>query len=524
MAKSNSKNIGKATAIVMLMLFFSRILGFVREMIVAKVYGRSYVTDAFFAAFTIPDVMFYLLVGGALSSGFMPVFTQYIAKDDEDNAWRAANTFITVALIFIALFNLFGIIFAKYLVPLVAVGSLSSKEMYDLTVKLTRIMFTAVTFTVFAGLTRGILNSYNIFTSPSVGPVLYNVGMILGAVLLGNRFGIYGLAAGVILGALLNFLVQVPDFLKVGKRFRFELDIKHEGYKRMLALMGPAIIGLSISQLNLVVNQNIASVLGEGSITALRYANRLMLLPLGIFAMGIATTIFPTLNMQIARGEIENFKETFSLGIRVVLFITIPSALGMIALNVPIIRLLFKTGKFGEEDVLITAFALAFYSLAVVGQSAVQITTRGFYSLQDTKTPVKVGAFTVLVNILLNLMFVVFFKRLAIGGIALSYSITSLLNMIMLQRGLAKRLNGLREKEILISGIKATIASLLMAIAAFATSRIVEAKFGVVSKISQLIDVGAAVSVGIVVYILVAALLKMDELKFMVSMMNRKKR
>ncbi|CCJ34251.1 murein biosynthesis integral membrane protein MurJ [Caloramator australicus] len=517
----SKKNIGRATAIVMLMLFLSRILGFVREMIVAKVYGRSYVTDAFFAAFTIPDVMFYLLVGGALSSGFMPVFTQYIAKEDDDNAWRAANTFITVAIIFIIIFNILGITFAKFLVPLVAVGSLNSREMFDLTVKLTRIMFTAVTFTVLAGLTRGILNSYNIFTSPSVGPVLYNVGMILGAALLGNRFGIFGLAAGVIFGALLNFLVQVPDFLKVGKRFRFQLDLKHEGYKRMLQLMGPAIIGLSISQLNLVVNQNIASVLGEGSITALRYANRLMLLPLGIFAMGIATTIFPSLNMHIARGEYDKFKETFSLGMRMVMFITIPSAIGMIALNVPIIRLLFKTGKFGEQDVLVTAYALAFYSFAVVGQSAVQISTRGFYSLQDTKTPVKVGALTVLVNILLNLMFVMFFKQLAIGGIALSYSISSILNMILLQRGLSKKLNGLKEKEIIISTVKSIGASIVMGIATLVTYKFLEYNFGIESKLMQLIGVGGAVFVGIVVYALVAVILKMDEVKFMVKMVKK---
>lgn len=521
MAKVKSENIHRATIIVMLMLFLSRILGFIREMIVAKVYGRNYITDSFFAAFTIPDVMFYLLVGGALSSGFMPVFTSYIARDDEEGAWKAANTFTTVALIFILIFNILGITFARYLVPVVAKGFAKDPRAFELTIKLTRIMFTAVTFTVLAGLTRGVLNSYKIFTSPSVGPVLYNVGMILGALLLGKKLGIYGISIGVVVGAVMNFAVQVPDFKRVGKRFRLELDIKNEGYKKMLRLMVPAIIGLSISQINLVVNQNIASVLDEGSITALRYANRIMLLPLGIFAMGIATTIFPTLNMQVARHEMREYKDTLSLGFRTVMFITIPSTVGMIALNVPIVRLLFKIGKFTEQDVKITAYALAFYSLAVAGQSAVQIITRGYYAIQDTKTPVKIGALTVLINIILNLIFVRS-SRLAIGGIALSYSITSILNMFMLYRKLGKKLDGLRTREDLKSSIKAAIASFVMGGAAFIVSRVIETKFGIDSKMAQLFDVGLAVTVGMLLYFGTAYILKMPEMDYVISILKRK--
>lgn len=521
MTKSKGQNIGRATLIVMVTLFLSRILGFIREMIVARVYGRSYVTDAFFAAFTIPDVMFYLLVGGALSSGFMPIFSSFLAKDDEEGAWKAANTFITVGLIFILIFNVLGIMFAPLLVPIVAKGLASNPEAYALTVKLTRLMFTAVTFTVLAGLTRGILNSYKIFTSPSVGPVLYNVGMILGAVILGKPFGIYGMAIGVIIGAMLNFAVQLPDFSRVGKRFRLELNTNNKAYKRMIRLMVPAIIGLSISQVNLVVNQNIASVLDEGSITALRYANRIMLLPLGIFAMGIATTIFPTMTTQIARNEVNEFKDTFALGLNTTLFITIPSAIGMIVLNVPIVRLLFKTGKFTETDVLITAFALAFYSIGLVGQSAVQIITRGFYAIQDTKGPLKVGMLTVFINIVLNLIFVRFGK-LAIGGIALSYSITSVINMVMLYKMLGKKIKRLKTKKTAHTIIKASMASTAMGVGAYYTSRFIEGRLGIESKLAQLVDVGAAVTVGIVLYVLVAYLLRMKEMEFAVSVLKRK--
>lgn len=521
MAKSKGQNIGRATLIVMVTLFLSRILGFIREMIVARVYGRSYITDSFFAAFTIPDVMYYLLVGGALSSGFMPVFSSFLAKDDEDGAWKASNTFITVTLIFLVIFNILGIIFAPLLVPLVAKGLASNPDAFALTVKLTRLMFTAVTFTVLAGLTRGILHSYNIFNSPSLGPVLYNVGMILGAIILGKPFGIYGIAIGVIIGAALNFAVQFPDFMRVGKRFKLELNLNHKGYRRMLRLMVPAIIGLSISQINLVVNQNIASVLDEGSITALRYANRIMLLPLGIFAMGIATTIFPTMTTQIARNEIDDFKETFAQGLNTTLFITIPSAIGMIVLNAPVVRLLFKTGKFTEADVLITAFALAFYSIGLIGQSAVQIITRGFYAIQDTKGPLKVGILTVVINIILNLIFVNF-GSLAIGGIALSYSITSIINMVMLYKMLGKKIKRLKTKKTAHTIIKASMASTAMGIGAYFTSRFIEGRLGVETKLVQLVDVGAAVTVGIVLYVVVAYLLRMKEMDFVVNMLKRK--
>jgi putative peptidoglycan lipid II flippase len=524
MVKVKGENIQRATAFVMLTLLFSRLLGFVREVIVAKVYGSSIVTDAFFSAFTIPDVMFNLLVAGGLSSGFMPVFTSYLANDDEEGAWKAASTFITVALIFIVIFNILGIAFAKYLVPLVAIGNIRTPEGYELTVKLTRIMFSAVTFTVLAGLLRGILNSYKIFTSPSIGPMLYNVGMILGALLLGKTFGIYGMAVGVIVGAFFNFVVQYPDFRRVGGRFKLNLDLENPGFRKMLRLMGPAIIGLSVSQINLVINQNIASLLGPGSITLLRYANRVMILPLGIFAMGIATTMFPLINAYFAKKEIGQFKDTLSQSLRTVMFLTIPAAVGMTVLNVPIVRLLFRTGKFTEQDVIITAFILAFYSLGLVGQSGIQILTRGFYAVQDTKTPVKFAAVALVLNAVLNLIFVSFgsFGSLAIGGIAFSYSITSIINMIMLYKSLSKKMEGLRTKSTIVSITKSTLASIVMGGGAFIVSRVIESKLGTASKFAQLIDVGLAMTVGILLYFGTAYLLKMTEMEYVTNKIKKR--
>ena len=521
MTPIKEEGIKKAAITIMFTILLSRILGFVREMLIARLFGRDFVTDAFFAAFTIPDVMFYLLIGGALSSGFMPVFTSQRARGDNEGAWNAANTFITVSLIFIIAFNILGIIFAPQLLPLVAHGLRQNPEAVALAVKLTRIMFTAVSFTVMAGVLGGILNSYKSFTIPSLGPVLYNVGIIGGAVLLSAKYGIYGLAVGVVFGSLFNFSIMLPQFFKVGTLFKFQLNTKDPNFRKMLYLMGPAIIGLSFSQINLVVNQNIASALTEGSITALRYANRIILLPLGIFASSIAITIFPTLNSLIGQNEMEKYKYTLFLGLKTILFITIPSAIGMIVLNQPIVRLLFRTGKFTEQDVQITAYALAFYSLGVIGQSAVQVVTRAYYSLQDTVTPVKVGAAMVLVNVVLNLIFVKL-GGLAIGGIALSYSFTSILNVVILYIILEKKLNGLNTKEVNTSIVKSTIASLFMAVTAIAVSRMSENMFGTASKLAQLIDVGAAVSIGALVFFVVAYLLKMTEIEYFMDMIKRR--
>ncbi|CDF57753.1 murein biosynthesis integral membrane protein MurJ [Thermobrachium celere] len=521
MTKQN--NVKRTTFFLMIIYFLSRILGFIREMIIAKVFGRNSVTDAFFAAFTIPDVMYDLLVAGALSSGFMPVFNEHLAKEDEEGAWKAANTFITVALIFIVIFNILYYALAKYLIPLVAIGNAKDPATYALTVKLTRFMTISVSFTVCAGLTMGILNSYKIFTTPALGPVLYNVGIIIGAILLGGKFGIYGLATGVILGALLNFGVQVPNFLKVGKRFRFELNTKNESYRRMLRLMGPALLGLAILRINLVVNQNIASILDQGSITALRYAQRIMMLPVGIFGASVSTAIFPTLNAHIARKEFDEYKAVISQGLRTLIFITIPATVGLVVLNKPIVRLLFKTGKFTEQDVLVTAFALSFYALGILGQCAVPVLTRSFYSLQDTKTPVKIGALIVVFNITLNLLFVKF-SGLAIGGIALTSSLAAILQMVLLYRMLGKKVNGLRTREVIVSLTKSIAASVAMGVVVFLSSLVVEKFIGSVSKLAQLINVGISITLGVLVYGLAAYLFKMEELHDAVNIIKKKRK
>lgn len=521
MTKKKGEHVGKATLVVMITLFLSRILGFVRETIVAGVFGATYKTDAFYAAFAIPDMMYDLLIAGALSAGFMPVFTEYLANDDEEGAWKAANSFITVAIIFIVVFNIFGMIFAKLLVPLVAAGVVDNPAKYKLTVELTRVMLPAVTFTVIAGLLKGILNSYKRFRASAFGPVVYNIGIILGAALLGRPFGIYGMAAGVIIGAIFNVLVQTPEFVRLGGKFTLKVDLQNPGYKKMLRLMGPSIIGLAFVRLNLLLNQNIASLLDDGSITALRYAQRIMMLPIGIFSASISTTIFPTMSSLIARKEYKEFKDTFSLGLRILTFITVPASVGLIALSTPIVRLLFKHGAFTEDNLKLTAFALVFYSIGIIGQSIVPIIIRGFYSIQDTKTPVKIGFLVLVFNLILNLSFVKF-SNLAIGGIAFSTSLTSILEMFLLYKMLGKRVKGLRTRELMTSSIKSVIASAIMGGAAFLSFRAIDSRIGHASKLTQLIGIGIPITIALILFVVAAYMLKMPELHYVLDMVKRK--
>jgi putative peptidoglycan lipid II flippase len=350
---------------------------------------------------------------------------------------------------------------------------------------------------------------------------VYNIGIILGAALLGRSFGIYGMAVGVIIGAVFNVLVQTPEFVRVGGRLKIKLYLEDPGYKRMMRLMGPSIIGLAIVRLNLLINQNIASLLDVGSITALRYAQRIMLLPIGIFSASVSTTIFPTMAAQIAKKELEEFKDTFSLGLRILTFITVPSSIGLIVLNVPVVRLLFRHGEFNDTNLKVTAFALAFYSIGIIGHSIVPIIIRGFYSIQDTKTPVKIGFVVLIFNIILNLAFVKF-SDLAIGGIAFSTSLTAILEMILLYRMLGKRFTRLRTKELMSSALNATIASIIMRAVAFVSYRLIEGQIGNASKLAQLIGIGIPITIAVVVYVAAAYLLKMPELDYVINMVKRK--
>ncbi|WP_099192576.1 murein biosynthesis integral membrane protein MurJ [Tepidibacter mesophilus] len=516
----NNKNTTKTVVFVMLIMILSRLLGFVREVIMTNKFGRGIETDAFFAAFTIPDMMYYLLIGGALSSAFIPVFTSYLSKGEEEEAWKVASTFINITVVLLMVLSILGMTFAEYLVPLVAYNF--KGEQLDLTIELTRFMFPAVTFTALAGLETGVLNSYKIFNAPSIGPILYNFGIIFGTIFLSSTFGIKGMAIGVVIGAVSNALYQFIFVSKKSKYYRLTFDLSHPGVRKIFKLIVPAMIGLSVTQINLVVNQNIASAFDAGSITALRLANRIMQLPLGIFSVSIATVIFPTITSQIAKGEIEDFRETFAMGMRNIFFVTIPSAIGLMTLGVPLIRLLFVGGEFKEEDAMVTAAILVFYTLGLAFQGGVQLLTRGFYANHDTKTPVKISFIAMFGNIILSLVLGLC-TPLKVNGLALAYSITSFINMSMLFKALGKKMNGINSKEIIASFFKSTIASIAMGVVIVILNVIFNNYFDVNDKTIQIIQVTVDTLIGAGVFFVVANILNMQEVNDIKEIIKRKR-
>ncbi len=515
----SKKRTTKTIALVMFIMILSRLLGFLREVMMMNTFGRGMETDAFFAAFTIPDMMYYLLIGGALSAAFIPVFTSYLSMDKEEEGWKVASTFMNMIVILLLVLSVLGMIFADYLVPLVAYEF--KGEQLKLTAKLTRFMFPAVTFTALAGLQTGILNSYKKFNVASIGPILYNIGIIFGTLFLSSHFGITGMAIGVVIGAISNFLFQFLFVIKKARYYRFIFDFNHPGVRKILKLIIPSLIGLSVTQINLVINQNIASGLDTGSITALRLANRVMQLPLGIFSVSIATVIFPTITAQITRGEIANFRKTFALGIRNILFITIPCAVGLMTLGLPLIRLLFEHGAFKEKDAIVTANALFFYTLGLPSQASIQILTRGFYADQDTKTPVKISFISVIVNIILNIFFVRF-TSLGVRGLALAYSISSFINMMMLLNTLRKRMNGIKGKEIIVSTMKSSVASIVMGGFIVLLDLLFNKYFNIHDGEVQLIQVGIGTIFGSGIFLVMAHILKMKEVKNIMNLLCKR--
>ncbi|NLY74879.1 MAG: murein biosynthesis integral membrane protein MurJ [Firmicutes bacterium] len=523
MADNVTERAAKAAGMISALFLVSRILGFIRENLSGRLFNR-FETDAFIAAFIIPDTMYYLLVGGALSAAFIPIFTEYLAKGDEEEGWKVASTFINITALLLIIFTVFGMIFARG-VALWEAPSFPEDKML-LLVKLTRVMFPAVCFTALAGLIGGVLNSYRHFLAPALGPVFYNIAIISGAFWLGPRRGIMGMAAGVVGGAVGNFLIQILFLRKVGGRqFRFAyIDLNNSGFRRMLRLMVPALVGLSATQANLWITNVMASSLPEGSITALRFANRLIQLPIGIFAAGIAMAFFPLLSGLVAEKKMNSFKDTLSLSLRSIFFLMLPAAIGLMVLREPIIKFLFEGQKFTSRDTALTAYALFFYSTALFAHAAILMLPRAFYALQDTVTPVLVSVFSVLTSIALNWIFLKY-TGLGVGGFALSFSIMGLINMLFLMEILRRKIGGIRGYGIVKSFIKAMAASLIMGAAVsliMKFSAYVSGGIGLTGHWEAALTVVLGMAVGMAAYFGTAWFLKMDELAMVIRLVKGK--
>lgn len=434
-----NRELTRTAGTIGLATFSSRILGFIRDMVLARFFGAGFVSDAFFVAFRIPSLLRELFAEGSMSAAFIPVFTESLTKEGKKEAKALASAAFTMVLIIVCLVTLLAMWGAPWIVSLIAPGFSEDLGKFNLTVMLSRFMFPYLIFISLGAVAMGMLNSLRAFLVPAFSPALFNICIISAAFFLSPKLTepIFGIAIGVTIGGLAQFLVQVPSLLRRGMMPSLSFHPFHPGVKKMAWLILPTMIGLSVTQVNVLVNTLLASFLEEGSLTYLFYGMRLVLFPLGIFGVAMGTAILPTLSQQAAKGELEELKKTLAFGLKMVLFIIIPAMVGLIALRVPIVHLFFEHGEFSRNATLGTATAVAFYSVGLPAFAGIRIVAATFYSLKNTKTPAKIAVFAMIVNIILNLALM---GPMGHGGLALATSLSALLNLALLIFFLNRRL------------------------------------------------------------------------------------
>jgi len=504
----------------------SRIFGLIREQTFAYVFGAGLANDAFVVAFRIPNLLRDLFAEGAFSSAFVPTFSEVNTKKGREAAFRLANNAANALSLILAAISLIGILASPWLVPLFAPGFAKIPGKLPLTISLTQIMFPFLLFIGMAALAMGVLNTFRRFAVPALAPCLLNLMMILAGFFLCPLFGaaperqIYGMAIGALLGGLFQFLFQVPSLFKEGFRFLPILDFRDPGVRQIAKLMLPAVIGLSATQVNIFVNTLLASFLSQGSVSYLNYSNRLVQLPIGLFGVAIATVVLPTVAGQVAREKLDEVRKTVSSALRLVFFLTLPAAVGLVVLAKPIISLLYEHGRFTALDTVGTANALGLYCLGLFAYASVRSLVPTFYSLKDAATPVKASFAAVGTNIALNLLLM---GPLGYRGLALATSCSAFVNMGLLLFFLRRKLGTVDGGRLTRTFFKVLIAALGMGAAAWLAS----SSLGGVRaapKVLAFLQVAAGLLGGLLIYGAAAKALRITEMDDFIRAFIRRNR
>jgi putative peptidoglycan lipid II flippase len=510
MSSKQNRQLAQAAALLVLAFVVSRALGLAREIAIGYQFGTRHELDAYLAAFRLPDLIFQLVAGGALGSAFIPTFTGYLTRNDSREAWRLASAVFNLLLLILASAAAVAAIFAPQLVAHVIAPGFDPQTR-ALTVSLMRLMLLSPILFGLSGLFMGILNSYQHFWLPALAPIVYNLAIIAGAIFLAPIIDIYGLAVGVVIGALLHLLIQVPGLARYGLRYTPMLGLDHPGVREVVRLMLPRVLGLAAVQINFLVNTILASGLVAGSLAALNYAWLLTMMPQGIFAMAIATAVFPTLSSLVAREEVAELRRTFSTALRATLFLTIPAAVGLVVLREPLIVLLFQRGQFTEASTTATAWALQFYAIGLFAHATLEIVARAFYALHDTKTPVAVGIGAMGLNVVLSLAFI---GPLAHGGLALANTIATIIEAVILIAILRQRIGGIEGTQLSRSVARIVAASALMAV-------IVAWYVSAAAQAGIVVLAGGSIAVGAIAYLAASMLLGSEEVAVVRRLLHR---
>jgi putative peptidoglycan lipid II flippase len=461
----------RAAGVVGFATLLSRILGYVRDMVIAYFFGTGDAADAFFVAFRIPNLLRRLFAEGSLTVAFIPIFTEYLVRESKKT------------------------------------GDASK---FELTVILTRIMFPYIFFISLVALCMGILNSLKHFAAPALAPVLLNLSMILSVIILMPYFSqpVLALALGVIIGGFTQLALQIPFLKKKEVTLKVSFNFSHPGLKRLVKLMLPAVLGAAVYQINIVIITMIASFLPAGSVSYLYYSDRVFQFPLALFGIALATASLPAMSDQVAQNKMDDLKETLSHSLRLIFFITIPAMVGLAVLGIPIVRILFQRGEFSAEATLLTAKSLLWFTVGLWSVAGVRVVANVFYALQDIWTPVKVAVVSIIGNLVLCL---VLMKPLQHGGLALAVSLSSMLNLMILLVMLRMRLGRLGIRKVVFSSFKALVCSAVMGMAVYFTYH---SEFWTTHQFpaNGVVVLAASIVSGVFVFFFCSYLLKSDEL------------
>lgn len=453
-AGTTRTSLARSAIIVGLAFVLSRILGLVREMVLANQFGTTSTMDAYVSAFRIPDLLFLVVIAGSFGAAFIPVFGEYIAKGDEERAWRLASAVLTWAGIVVLALSLIIFVFARPLMGIVAPGF--DAETTTLAVDLMRILLLSPIFLGTGIAFKGILEAQHQFTWPAFAPLIYNVAIIIGAIGFAPTYGIQAVAWAVILGALGHMLIQLPSVLRSGLVFRPTLNRQVDGLAEVGRLLGPRIIGLAAFQVNFIAINAFASTLTSERVSALNYSWQLLMLPHGVLALSISTVIFPTLAELYSTGDDAGFRSTLDRTLRPLLFLSIPASAGLFLVREPIARLIYESGTFDERSTELVAAPLAWFAAGLVGYALTEILTRVFYATRDTRTPVITGVLTVITNLLLCALLI---GSLGHSGLALALSVTTGAEAVILWLFLRQRAGGVVGRDFLPWLVRVAVAT-----------------------------------------------------------------
>ena len=517
---SEKRNIARAAGILGSATMLSRVMGMVRDMVVSRLFGAGLATDAFFAAFQIPNMLRRFFAEGALTAAFVPTFSSTLARRGDEKARELANTCFTLLTIVMALITLAGILFSPVIVGMMFPGFKGVPGKFELAVLLNRLMFPYIFFISLVALCMGILNTLRHFFTPAISTVFLNISMILAALCLRGFFEapITALAVGVLIGGCIQLALQLPVLWRKGFPLKPDFNFSSPEVRTIALLMLPSVFGVGVYYLNITVSAILASMLPQGSISYLYYAQRLFEFPQGIFTASVAQAVLPSMSRQAAAGDLEGMKSSLSFGVRLMLFITIPAMAGLMVCSTPIFSLIFMGGAFDYATAVNSASALLYYSAGLSFVALTRVLAPVFYALKDTKTPVYTALIAFIVNLCLSLVLMGPLKH---GGLALATTISALCNMLLLLWLLRRRIGSFGGNGIMLTALKSSAASVPMAAVVWYSCSFVDwSQSG--HKLLKGSVLGGSILCGCLLYMVAAKLLRSEEALDAVSLLRRK--